>query len=327
MNRKFSVTSLLNPSFAPVLILLLLALVLGLSDPRILSPGNLLTITIAAVPIVLVALATMVTLVSGGIDLSVGNLVTFLCITLATVLTATGSLPLALAAGLLTALAVGAVNGTLVGLLRIPPFIATLATMIALQGATLYFAQAGVLIIKEPLLRAMGQGALFGVPMLIFYALAAGLVAYFIMRHTPFGLRIYAIGSDADAVELSGVPVARMRFLTYMLASVFAFLCVIALIGRVPIVTATMGGTSLLLDGFSAAVLGGVSIFGGRGTVLGVFCGALAISLITAATQVFGVDPAAIGLIKGMIVLLALGTDRGLQWLSSRYSLPKAAAS
>ena len=137
MNRKYSITSILNPSFAPVLILILLALVLGLSDPRILSPGNLLTITIAAVPIVLVALATMVTLVSGGIDLSVGNLVTFLCITLATVLTATGSLPLALAAGLATALAVGAVNGTLVGLLRIPPFIATLATMIALQGATL----------------------------------------------------------------------------------------------------------------------------------------------------------------------------------------------
>jgi ribose transport system permease protein len=305
-----------NPTLAPLFILVGLAMILAALDPRVLSPGNLTTIIIVAAPIALIGLAAMIALVSGGIDLSAGMGVTFCCIVTATVFTASASLPLALLSGMLTAVTIGATNGVLVGVLRIPPFVATLATMVALQGLTLYFAQSGVLIVKDPILRVVGQGTAFGLPFIAVFAGAAAFGCGLIMRHTGFGLRIYAVGSDSTALQLAGIGTARQLIGTYIFAGGFVFLCSVALIGRVPIVTPTMGGTSLLLDGLSAAVLGGVSMFGGRGTVIGLVCGAITVSLITTATQIFGLDPSAIGLVKGSIVLVALGIDRGISWLS-----------
>jgi ribose transport system permease protein len=265
---------------------------------------------IVAAPIILIGLAAMIALVSGGIDLSAGMSVTFCCIVIATVFKSTASLSLALIAGLAVALTVGAVNGVLIGLMRIPPFVATLASMVILQGLTLYFAQSGVLLIRDPVLKFIGQGAMFGLPMIIVFAVAAALACNLVMRHTSFGLRIYAAGSDAASLKLAGISTARQLVGTYIFVGCFVFLCAVVLIGRVPIVTPTMGGASLLLDALSAAVLGGVSMFGGRGTVSGLVCGAIAVSLITTATQIFGLDPSAIGMVKGSIVLVALAGDR-----------------
>lgn len=307
-----------NPRTAPLLILIGLALVLGLIDPRVLSPANLGTIVIVAAPVVLIALSAMIVLISGGIDLSAGMTATFCAIVMGTVQVTTGSLALTLIAGLAATMAVGLVNGSLVGVLRIPPFIATLATMVMLQGLTLYSTRGGVLIVKDPVLRLIGQGTIFQVPLIVLFAAAAAAICGFVLRNTVPGLRIYAIGSDPVAAKLSGIRPIRQLIVTYLFASLFIFLCACALIGRVPIVTPTMGGTSLLLDALSAAVLGGVSIFGGSGTVVGLVCGALAVSLITTATQIFGLDPSAIGLVKGGIILVMLALNRGIAWVSSR---------
>ncbi|HEY9346627.1 MAG TPA: hypothetical protein VIQ53_15020, partial [Inquilinus sp.] len=124
--------------------------------------------------------------------------------------------------------------------------------------------------------------------------------------------------SDPAAAQLAGVPLPRQQLLTYVVAAIFTFLTGVLMISRVPVVTPNLGGTPLLLDAIAAAVLGGTSIFGGRGTVLGVVIGAVIVSLLTNALRVFGVDPSSIDLFKGAIIVLALIADAGIRMLRLR---------
>lgn len=132
------------------------------------------------------------------------------------------------------------------------------------------------------------------------------------MRRTRFGLRAYALGSDPAAAELAGIPVVRQTILVYSASGLFVFLTAFVMICRVPVVTPNIGGTSLLLDAIAAAVLGGTSIFGGRGTVWGVVVGALIVSLLTTALRIFGTDPSSLELYKGAIIVAALLADSGM---------------
>ena len=138
------------------------------------------------------------------------------------------------------------------------------------------------------------------------------------LRRTRFGLRTYALGSDAAASELAGIPIARHTVLVYTASGVFVFLCALVMVARVPIVTPNLGGTTLLLDAIAAAVLGGTSIFGGRGTVWGTIVGALIVSLLTTALRIFGTDPSSLELYKGAIIMVALLADSGMTLAKTR---------
>jgi ribose transport system permease protein len=149
-------------------------------------------------------------------------------------------------------------------------------------------------------------------------AASVGVVAWAIMRGTRFGLRTYAIGSDVEASKLSGVSFQRQQVLIYVVSSLMVMLTAVAIVSRTPVVSPNVGGTSLLLDAIAAAVIGGTSIFGGRGTVAGVLVGAVIIALITNALRVFGVDPSSIDLLKGTIIVLALLADTGIRAVRTR---------
>jgi ribose transport system permease protein len=148
--------------------------------------------------------------------------------------------------------------------------------------------------------------------------LGAGLLMWVVMRHSRFGLRTYALGSDPDTAALNGVSPTRQLLLVYLTGGVFVWLTALLLIGRVGLVQPNIGGISLLLDAIAAAVIGGTSIFGGRGTVAGVLFGALIISLVTNALQVLGVDASAISLYKGLVIIVALLADTGIRALYLR---------
>jgi ribose transport system permease protein len=213
---------------------------------------------------------------------------------------------------------VGLINGFIISVLKIPPFVTTLATMVALQGATLAVASKGVLMLKEPALRFIGVERSFGIPHVIFSTLVIVVLAAVIMRYTRFGLRTYALGSDPAAAELAGIPVTRHTILVYVASGLFVFLTAFIMISRVPVVTPNIGGTSLLLDAIAAAVLGGTSIFGGRGTVWGTVVGALIVSLLTTALRIFGTDPSSLELYKGAIIMAALLADSGMTYAKVR---------
>ena len=305
-------------ALVPVLLLILLLAVFAVVDPRIAAPLNLRNILLQAVPIALLALSAHVVLLTAGIDLSAGYAVGLSGVVIAGHLSGGGGLVAAGLLGLGAVLAVGLANGFLVGVTRLPPFIATLGMMTVVQGLTLLAAPQGMVLVENGFLEVLGQGSVLGVPvpLLVVAAVSAGL--WFLMRRTRFGVRTYAYGSDEHASTLAGVRRAPQLLGVYAVAAVLVFLTTVMVIAQVPLVQPNLGGITLLLDAIAAAVIGGTSIFGGRGTVGGVLVGAVIIALLTNALQVFGVDPSAIDLFKGLIIVAALVVDVAMRQLHRR---------
>lgn len=299
--------------FAPALLLAALVVGFAVVDPRVISPANTLNIVAQATPIAILAMGALVVLLTGGIDLSAGVGVAFCAVWMASLIEAGTGLSAALLLGAAAMLVLGVANGAVIAFLRVPPFVTTLATMVALQGATLATASKGVLFLKEPALRFVGVERTMGFPNSILFTAAIVGLAGILVRHTRFGLRTYALGSDPAAAELSGIPVARQTVLVYCVSALFAFLTAALMIARVPVVTPNIGGTSLLLDAIAAAVIGGTSIFGGRGTVWGAVTGAVIVSLLTTALRVLGTDPSSLELFKGLLIIAALLADAGIR--------------
>jgi ribose transport system permease protein len=308
----------LTVNAGPVGLLLVTLLACGLIDGRILGAQNLIIVLTQSVPVLMLALGAFIVLLTGGIDLSAGVSVTLGSIVVASLLSGGASLPVALGTGLATVVGVGAVNGVLVTIFRIPAFVATLATMSGVQGVSLLLATRGVYVLSNPSLKLLGIGRLDGLPISILAAIVVIAVAYVLVHHTRFGLRVYATGSDAAAAALAHVPTQTVLWLSYVAAAGFTFLAAIMLIARTPIVTPNLGGQSLLLDAIAACVLGGTSIFGGRGTVIGVVAGALIVSLFSNALRIVGIDPSSLDFMKGALVIAALACDVGITRLRVR---------
>ena len=317
-DTRVSVERLILAS-APLLLLLIILAVVAVVEPRVVHLSNLKEVVIQASPIAILALGAMVVLLTGGIDLSAGFGVAMVAVAMVGSMGIDGNLTHGLLIALCFGLALGLVNGLLVGVLRIPAFIATLATFTAVQGVTLTRAKSGTLIVSDPTLLRIGTGSVAGIPFPIVIAAGVALVMAVLLRMTRFGVRTYALGSgDPDAARLSGVPVARHLVLVYVVAGLLTTVTAILLAGRTGIVAPNIGGVSLLLDAIAATVLGGTSIFGGRGTVWGTLIGAVIIALITNALRVAGADASSLDLWRGGIIGLALVVDAGIQLLRRR---------
>ncbi|MHA6626637.1 ABC transporter permease [Pseudonocardia sichuanensis] len=305
-------------ALVPVVLLVLLLIAFAIADPRIAAPVNLRNILLQAVPIALLALSAHVVLVSAGIDLSAGYAVGLSGVVMAGHLDVGGGLPAAALLGLGGVLAVGLANGVLVGVTRLPPFIATLGTMTIVQGLTLLAAPQGMVLVESDFLAFLGQGSLLGIPVPLLVVAIVSVALWFLMRRTRFGIRTYAYGSDEQSSLLAGVRRASQMVGVYGVAALLVFLTTVMVVAQVPLVQPNLGGINLLLDAIAAAVIGGTSIFGGRGTVGGVLVGAMIIALLTNALQVLGVDPSAIELFKGLIIVVALVVDVTVRRLHQR---------
>ena len=303
----------------PILLLLLSVVVSGLLDGRILAPQNLMVILAQSVPILMLALGAFIVLLTGGIDLSAGVAATLGGIIIAGRLGAGVDLVPALMIGLAAMASIGLINGLLVSVMKLPAFVATLASMSVIQGLVLLMAKQGVYVLSNPTLKYLGTGRLAGIPISILAACLVIVIAQIVMRQTRFGLRVYATGSDAIAAGLADISTRLVLLQTYVVGSVFALLAAVTLIARTPVVTPNIGGQPLLLDAIAACVLGGTSIFGGRGTVVGVVAGALIVSLFSNTLRVVGIDPSSLDLMKGALVIAALVCDIGIVTARRRF--------
>jgi ribose transport system permease protein len=304
---------------APLALLLVILAVVAVVEPRVVHLSNLKEVVIQASPIAILALGAMIVLLTGGIDLSAGYGVAMVAVAMVGSMGFDGSLVQGLLVALCFGLGLGVVNGLLVGVVRIPAFIATLATFTAVQGVTLMKAKSGTLIVSDPTLLRIGTGTLAGIPFPIVIAAGVALVMAVLLRMTRFGLRTYALGSgEPDAARLSGVPVARHLVMVYLLAGLLTAITGVLIAGRSGVVAPNIGGVSLLLDAIAATVLGGTSIYGGRGTVWGTLVGAVIIALITNALRSSGVDASSLDLWRGGIIGLALVVDAGIQLVRRR---------
>ncbi|MDG4889886.1 MULTISPECIES: ABC transporter permease [unclassified Mesorhizobium] len=302
--------------WSPAVLLAIVVIVGIIINPALISGANLAAVASQSIPIFLIALAAGLVLISGSIDLSAG-----LTVALVSVVVGFGlnlgwpSVP-ALLLGLAAATAVGFWNGLIAGFVRLPAFVATLATAIALQGINIFLSP-GIIIIKDPVLKALGRGAVLGFPFLYIVAAIAALTAYLLLHQSRFGLKTYAVGSSRENAVLAGLAVERHQFMVFIASSVICFVASVVMISRTLVVTPNVGGMPLLLDGIAAAVIGGTSIFGGKGTVFGIACGALIIGLVTHLLRTTGVDPSSLDLFKGLLIAFALLLEVGLAAMRS----------
>lgn len=252
-----------------------------------------------------IACGLTVVIITGGIDLSVGAVMTASMTLAAGTMLAGVPVPVAVALGLGTGLLLGAFNGLLVAYTRLPSIIVTLATMEMARGAVLLYTggypQSGL----PTSFGVIGQGHLAGiaVPTLIMLGVvAAGTV---LMRSTIAGRYFHAIGGNEEASRLSGVPVQRYRLLAFVISGGTAALAGIVLSSRL-MSGQPNAGIGYELDAIAAVVLGGASILGGRGTMIGTLLGALTLGMLNNGLNLMGVSPYVQKILKGVVILVAI---------------------
>ncbi len=302
---------------AMVLILLVVIAYFAYRSARFATPENLLVILIAAAPFALIALGQTLVILTGGIDLSVGSIIAVSSMSAAWVAVRNpDQLWLAPVAAIAVGLICGAINGLLVSVANVPPFVATLAMLTAGSGLA-YAIGNGAPINGLP----SGYGAfanteVFGITIPVLLMIVGFIVFWFVLQHTTYGLRVYAVGGNSSAASLAGVPTRRMLASVYIISGALAGVSGLMISSRVISGAPTLG-QGYELDAIAAVVIGGASLFGGRGTVWGTLLGLLLIQTLNNGLQILVIPAYWQAVIKGALIAAAVGID---VWASRRAS-------
>ena len=288
-----------------VVIILLLYLVFGNTAHGFTSANNQLTILRDVASIGIAAWAMTLVIVAGEIDLSIGPMVAFISVVLAFMLKANVPLIAAIPA----ALAVGAVFGTLAGVLRayfdVPSFVATLGLWSALRGLALFMTNALPVTFNENAFMERLADEVFGIPTSAVVMLVLFVVFVMIARYTSFGRSVFAVGGNANAAHLCGINVKRVRGVIFSISGLLSAVTGVLLTARLG--SGNAGAASgLEFDVIAAVVIGGTSLSGGRGSMLGTMLGAFVITLIGDGLVLRGINPFFQEVVRGVIIVVAV---------------------
>jgi rhamnose transport system permease protein len=287
--------------------LLILALImLAFQSDRFFTPENLLNQGRLMAEVGLVALAMTFVIVTGGIDLSVGSILGLVAILLGVFWQNIGlPLPLAMLLGVAAGGLAGFVNGLIITRFGVPPLIATLATLALYRGLAEGISQARSVRGYPDWFYVLGQGEFLGVPVQLWIFGLCALVAAIILGLSTFGRETYAIGSNAVASRFSGLRVDRALLLIYTASGLIAGLAAVIFVSRVSTTRSDMG-TGLELDVITAVVLGGTSIFGGRGTIIGTLLGLALMQTLKNGLALAGVKGDGTIVVIGAVLILTI---------------------
>jgi len=291
------------------LALLLLMGVIGLSAPSFLSGSNLYLVSRQISFVAIVAFGELFVILTGGIDLSVGSIMALAGLAAAYAMKAGLSPPLGVALGILVGLSMGAVNGALISYVRIAPFIVTLGMLSFASGLVLGLTKGWPITEIPASFLPVAQGSFLALPIPVWIAAAIAAAAHVTLRYTAFGRRTYAIGGNEQATFLSGIDVSIIKFVLYMISAATASVAGIILVARFNSAQADTG-KGWELDAIAAAVIGGTSLAGGSGTVLGVIIGACIMGVIKNGLVLMRVSSYWQTAIIGIIIVLAAVLDR-----------------
>jgi ribose transport system permease protein len=292
-----------------LLAFLALVVALALLSPSFLATSNLLNVLRQIAVNALLAFGLTTVILGAGIDLSVGSVLAFSG-ALAAGLSVAGWHPaLAMLAALLAGVAMGLFNGVFVAYARIAPFIATLGGLTIFRGLTLVYTDGRPITGLPDAFDLLGNGAWLGVPVPIWIMLAFLGLTHFLLRFTALGRTIYAVGGNEEAARLSGIPVVKVKLFTYAYSGLAAALGALVLTGRLNSAQPTAGG-GFELDAIAAVVVGGTSLFGGRGGAVGTFLGAAIIGVLNNGMNLLDVSAFYQQIVKGGVILGALLIDR-----------------
>jgi ribose transport system permease protein len=298
-----------SPACYPLVGLVVVCVAMALGSDSFLSAANLETVLRQVSINAIIAVGMTCVILTGGIDLSVGSVMA-LSGTLAAGLIASGVNALtALGLGLAAGLGFGLANGLFVAFAGMPPIIVTLATMGIARGLALIYTGGYPIDGLPDWLGLLGSGKVAGLQAPVLIMLAVYALAWLALERMPFGRYVYAIGGNEQATRLSGVRVARVKLIVYGLSGLTSALAGIVLSARL-MSGQPNAGVGFELDAIAAVVMGGASIAGGRGAILGTLIGALLLGVLNNGLNMVGVNPYVQNVIKGGIILLAIYISR-----------------
>jgi ribose transport system permease protein len=279
----------------------LLWIALAFASPYFLTTGNVFNIMRQVSVDAIVAYGELFTIITAGIDLSVGSVLGFTGVAFAMLLAGGMSIPLAIAATLAIGLAIGLVNGFAIDRLGIPAFIVTLAGLQGYRGLTMLISGGMTVAGLPDSLGNFANSYVLGVPTMFLVMIAFAAVSWFLLGATRLGRYMYALGSNIEAARRVGVNVTRVTLVAYGLASVFATVAGMLLVARLTMGNPN-GGMGYELQAIAAAVVGGASLFGGRGTILGCFIGSMLFTTVGNGANLLGVSSFWQLVIEGLLI-------------------------
>jgi fructose transport system permease protein len=311
-----------TPAAVPAIVLIVSIIVFGvLKGERFFTAGTLTLILQQIAVVGILGAAQTLIILTAGIDLSIGVIMVLSAVVMGNCAVTYGlPAPLAILAGFVTGTVCGMTNGFLVSRMKLPPFIVTLGTW-NIIAAINYIYSANETIRRAdietaaPLLGLFGASFKLGSAVFtlgVIMMVITVLVLWYALNHTAWGRHVYAVGDDPEAAELSGIRVKGVLLGVYGLAGAIAALAAWVSIGRNGSISPSWAVTDYNLQAITAAVIGGISLFGGRGSILGTLFGALIVGVVSMGLNMLGADPQWKVLLTGVLIITAVGVD---QWI------------
>ncbi len=310
-----------NPTMIPALVLIISVLAFGFVAPRFLTTGTLSLVLQQVTVTGFVALAQTVVILTAGIDLSVGEMLLLSSLVMGN-LAVNNGMPtgIAIAVGIAVGTALGAFNGVLVAKMKLPPFIVTLGTLSIYRALKLAYshsesirnvdieAKANELLFFGNNFKLLGATVTYGMIMLVITA----FIMWYVLNRTAWGRHVHAMGDDPEAAMLSGIAVDRTLISVYTVAGLICGFTAWIAIGRVKSIS-PIGFETINLDSITAVVIGGTSLFGGRGSIVGSVLGAIIVGVFITGLSLAGVDSYWQTFATGCLVIIAVALDQYLR--------------
>ena len=314
MDRSFSVLELIRTSVGNfrelgVLVpLVAFVLFVGITHPVFFSTGNLISMTREAAFIGIIAFGMTFVLVGAGIDISVGSVLGLSGVVTAICLTSGVPILPSVLAGTLVGLVSGLITGSAVVGFRIPSLIASLGMLYSVRGLSLLLSGGQPIVGFPPEFSFLGSGKVFGIPVPIILFLILGVIAHFALNHTKYGYWVKALGGNRESARLSGLPIQRLELSIFALSGTLAGFAGVLVLSRLSAAYTQTGRTWELLV-IAAVIIGGTSLFGGAGTIIGTIIGALIIRVINTSLVILGVNANWQEIAIGAIIVAAVAYD------------------
>ncbi|ASP33825.1 ABC transporter permease [Labrenzia sp. VG12] len=279
-----------------------------LHDDGFLTSRNLTNIVLQTAPATIMAIGLVFALSAGEIDLSFGSVVAVSALSAAV---AMQSYPMVVGvmAGLGAGALIGAINGVLVAYLRLPSFLVTLATMGLFAGIARSMTDLrSIPVLNDTFTGIFGSGALFSIPSLVLWTIAAVIIGHIVYRNTRFGAHVLATGDNARAAQVSGIKVPRIRLSVLMLCGTMAGLAGLLYAGRLQAAKYTLGESDLMTV-IAAVIVGGTALNGGKGSIIGALLGSLLMGMLNNGLILMGLDVSDQMIVRGLIILIAVAVS------------------
>lgn len=292
-----------------IIVCIVISFIISMITPYFLTFANFRDMLLGTSVIGIIAFGMTIVLISDGIDLSVGSVVAFSSVIMCVSINAGFGLPLALLFTLGSAILIGGINGFFISVLNINPFIITLGTMSVVRGLSFIVIGGRALPFTEPTVRYIGSESILGIPIPIYFMVIIFGILWFTLKYTQFGRNVYAIGNNAETARLSGINVVKTKLLVFCLMGLLAGIAGFLLSAQT-YAGSPNAGVGYELDAITAAILGGTSLSGGQGRIVGTVIGIIIVALVLNGQNMIGISYDAQYVSKGIIILIAMTIAR-----------------